>query len=142
FQAEDGIRDKLVTGVQTCALPILTAFAIASYGFLRRTELARIDSMLREQSEIVTQAMTAASAGGSISRADTAQLLGIMHDLRARGLRAWVIDATRRPVFTTAIVQEGEGAAEERRVLGDTLPAALLSEVAALARAHVVGRTI
>ena len=22
FQAEDGIRDKLVTGVQTCALPI------------------------------------------------------------------------------------------------------------------------
>src|SRR2546425_9429581 len=25
FQAEDGIRDKLVTGVQTCALPILRA---------------------------------------------------------------------------------------------------------------------
>src|SRR5205823_11602191 len=25
FQAEDGIRDKLVTGVQTCALPILQA---------------------------------------------------------------------------------------------------------------------
>src|SRR5687767_1275559 len=25
FQAEDGIRDKLVTGVQTCALPICTA---------------------------------------------------------------------------------------------------------------------
>src|SRR5687767_14819814 len=25
FQAEDGIRGKLVTGVQTCALPILSA---------------------------------------------------------------------------------------------------------------------
>src|SRR5207244_9938599 len=25
FQAEDGIRDDLVTGVQTCALPILTS---------------------------------------------------------------------------------------------------------------------
>src|SRR5205823_11034544 len=25
FQAEDGIRDKLVTGVQTCALPIWVA---------------------------------------------------------------------------------------------------------------------
>ena len=24
FQAEDGIRDDLVTGVQTCALPILS----------------------------------------------------------------------------------------------------------------------
>src|SRR2546425_11600055 len=26
FQAEDGIRDKLVTGVQTCALPIYLRF--------------------------------------------------------------------------------------------------------------------
>src|SRR5687767_15655316 len=32
FQAEDGIRDKLVTGVQTCALPIFTA----SYGPVAR----------------------------------------------------------------------------------------------------------
>src|SRR3989441_13015008 len=30
FQAEDGIRDKLVTGVQTCALPILNAVAVMS----------------------------------------------------------------------------------------------------------------
>src|SRR5229473_2761246 len=28
FQAEDGIRDKLVTGVQTCALPIFSQFFI------------------------------------------------------------------------------------------------------------------
>src|SRR2546425_71850 len=28
FQAEDGIRDKLVTGVQTCALPISHAFVL------------------------------------------------------------------------------------------------------------------
>src|SRR2546423_5902305 len=33
FQAEDGIRDKLVTGVQTCALPIL----IRAWGFFRGT---------------------------------------------------------------------------------------------------------
>src|SRR5687767_15188716 len=34
FQAEDGIRDKLVTGVQTCALPIfalLLCFAQAAF---------------------------------------------------------------------------------------------------------------
>src|SRR3989441_8616800 len=30
FQAEDGIRDKLVTGVQTCALPICFAPAITT----------------------------------------------------------------------------------------------------------------
>src|SRR5205823_8496182 len=29
FQAEDGIRDKLVTGVQTCALPIFADSAAA-----------------------------------------------------------------------------------------------------------------
>src|SRR5437667_12888749 len=28
FQAEDGIRDRDVTGVQTCALPILLGFVI------------------------------------------------------------------------------------------------------------------
>src|SRR3989441_8002533 len=30
FQAEDGIRDKLVTGVQTCALPICAGSAALS----------------------------------------------------------------------------------------------------------------
>src|SRR5687767_15601778 len=30
FQAEDGIRDKLVTGVQTCALPIYFVNAIST----------------------------------------------------------------------------------------------------------------
>src|SRR5437867_9914365 len=33
FQAEDGIRDRTVTGVQTCALPISSgAFDIVSHG--------------------------------------------------------------------------------------------------------------
>src|SRR6266496_3207340 len=31
FQAEDGIRDLYVTGVQTCALPISLAFALAPH---------------------------------------------------------------------------------------------------------------
>src|SRR5947208_13716524 len=31
FQAEDGIRDDLVTGVQTCALPISAAIAVEGY---------------------------------------------------------------------------------------------------------------
>ena len=30
FQAEDGIRDTSVTGVQTCALPIYRDFIVAS----------------------------------------------------------------------------------------------------------------
>src|SRR5207245_3434665 len=34
FQAEDGIRDATVTGVQTCALPILSALALGLLSFL------------------------------------------------------------------------------------------------------------
>src|SRR5207247_3178837 len=30
FQAEDGIRDPLVTGVQTCALPIFTNYELGT----------------------------------------------------------------------------------------------------------------
>lgn len=121
---------------------LVTAFALASYGFLRRTELARIDSMLREQSEIVAQAMAAVAEGGSITHADTIRLLGVMHDLRARGLRAWVFDASGQPVLTTAMVHEGEGAAEERRVLGDTLPTAARGATGTEARTRVVQRTV
>src|SRR2546425_4486039 len=42
FQAEDGIRDKLVTGVQTCALPISLDFGNAPFaaGALRWLEVA------------------------------------------------------------------------------------------------------
>src|SRR5207248_8605840 len=45
FQAEDGIRDRTVTGVQTCALPISTAdigrslqAEIPSKGFKQRSD--------------------------------------------------------------------------------------------------------
>src|SRR3712207_7657095 len=34
FQAEDGIRDIGVTGVQTCALPIFTTYSSALYNFM------------------------------------------------------------------------------------------------------------
>src|SRR2546425_3906893 len=37
FQAEDGIRDKLVTGVQTCALPILRRETGAEVAQARRS---------------------------------------------------------------------------------------------------------
>src|SRR5206468_6650000 len=36
FQAEDGIRDLIVTGVQTCALPICLAFSIRDTGGANR----------------------------------------------------------------------------------------------------------
>ena len=38
FQAEDGIRDRLVTGVQTCALPI---FQSASYFYAADKDMSQ-----------------------------------------------------------------------------------------------------
>src|SRR5256886_11594458 len=40
FQAEDGIRDLTVTGVQTCALPICGTAARAPFRWWRRTRRA------------------------------------------------------------------------------------------------------
>src|SRR2546423_10385242 len=44
FQAEDGIRDKLVTGVQTCALPIYDASAGTDSGTTMRRKIARFEA--------------------------------------------------------------------------------------------------
>src|SRR5204863_2888762 len=44
FQAEDGIRDLYVTGVQTCALPIFLGVALEHRG----------ERAAREQAEVVT----------------------------------------------------------------------------------------
>src|SRR5437868_13564310 len=42
FQAEDGIRDRNVTGVQTCALPISTSIRVAAEG--ERIEVGIVDA--------------------------------------------------------------------------------------------------
>src|SRR5205823_8473308 len=40
FQAEDGIRDKLVTGVQTCALPISVEYTSTELKFASLTKIS------------------------------------------------------------------------------------------------------
>src|SRR5207249_6724607 len=63
FQAEDGIRDRNVTGVQTCALPIyLLASATESLNALR-AELAAVEEMkptvvlVRAEADRLSQSM-------------------------------------------------------------------------------------
>src|SRR5699024_11280048 len=49
FQAEDGIRDRNVTGVQTCALPILHAVSLAlGKKFFRKFSVRNHDIHIRE----------------------------------------------------------------------------------------------
>src|SRR5207244_10323321 len=50
FQAEDGIRDDLVTGVQTCALPI--SDILGSYFTFELTQLAGKDAEIVLEGEV------------------------------------------------------------------------------------------
>src|SRR2546421_10059778 len=63
FQAEDGIRDLIVTGVQTCALPILIALKLAAGlvtgAFAGRWRFAG----LHDAMSIVRSALLAGGAG-------------------------------------------------------------------------------
>src|SRR5690606_39879712 len=46
FQAEDGIRDFHVTGVQTCALPIYTIFSIKRFIGRRHDEVTNEEKIV------------------------------------------------------------------------------------------------
>src|SRR2546430_11495814 len=50
FQAEDGIRDLTVTGVQTCALPISPDSAARSFAFHASLKRARFFDRIRRPS--------------------------------------------------------------------------------------------
>src|SRR2546425_10127314 len=51
FQAEDGIRDKLVTGVQTCALPICEASAVCPSRLLPQPRGARLPARWQQRDQ-------------------------------------------------------------------------------------------
>src|SRR5229473_5981358 len=79
FQAEDGIRDKLVTGVQTCALPISVPRLSSKTGAGQpNSEIEQLKQMLADQQRQInelrqalaqqkkeTDSIVAASAGSS-----------------------------------------------------------------------------
>src|SRR5687767_15291001 len=73
FQAEDGIRDKLVTGVQTCALPISDAGYSAGPGQrleqgLRCNQRQRADQQMKD--DVRRHAPTPSSASHRPSRSE------------------------------------------------------------------------
>src|SRR2546430_5627492 len=64
FQAEDGIRDLTVTGVQTCALPIYPA-SIRREGCWRRADSGKIGIGSRGRWPQVEQWLDAGNGGGT-----------------------------------------------------------------------------
>src|SRR5690606_40375565 len=66
FQAEDGIRDFHVTGVQTCALPILTDVALVMANAMSR--LAEERPELRQELESMQQRSLATNHEPPVSK--------------------------------------------------------------------------
>src|SRR5205823_10434010 len=79
FPADDGIRDKLVTGVQTCALPIWAHYALAgvlsSLGS-RAEALAEYQAALDLYDELLRPGP---GAEVEILRARTLHRMGVLH---------------------------------------------------------------
>src|SRR5690348_4799685 len=71
FQAEDGIRDGRVTGVQTCALPIYRALTAGARGYLsKETDRAEICDAITAALEatLVVRLSTAMDGHGTYGR--------------------------------------------------------------------------
>src|SRR4051794_18233224 len=115
FQAEDGIRDGRVTGVQTCALPISAAGRVRARG-VRRGE-HRAPALVDAVGEEVAQA--AVLAGGDAPRAALADVV-VLADRPAdrvggEDLRRWLVGADDRRAEGA---QVGGLAAEVGEVVG------------------------
>src|SRR2546422_10885277 len=103
FQAEDGIRDVAVTGVQTCALPISQG---SIEGRLRRSPhdlLGRMDARWIQQStDRGTLVASAQGVAGLHTERDFQLILGGLNGLRAypvqaiAGRRLWRLNAEQR----------------------------------------------
>lgn len=129
------VRARLTLWYSGLLVLIVVAFAVAGYIYIDRLEHGRIDQMLHEQSEIVVQAIESIkSERAGFDSAAASRLLPTLHDLRARGIRAWIFDDSGTLRVSTSQVEEGEGPEEELSVLGDTIPLALL-------RQHARGRS-
>src|SRR5256885_6112281 len=64
FQAEDGIRDYKVTGVQTCALPILNKQELV------RAKREQILSVARKHGAVSVKLFGSAARGGEVDSSD------------------------------------------------------------------------
>src|SRR5258708_29717860 len=104
FQAEDGIRDDLVTGVQTCALPICD-FSAQLFHHATASVVSRIGGK-GESSAAQIARSNSASASVSLSSAIAAATQPVMNRGFFSGARSF--SSLRAPSTATMFTSEGE----------------------------------
>src|SRR2546425_8731326 len=87
FQAEDGIRDKLVTGVQTCALPISPP---------RRTTWRRLSRAGASSSPAGIRGVSAGQIGRASCRGRGEISGGAVSFKKKKKRRCWRVDVERQ----------------------------------------------
>src|SRR6266404_6455296 len=101
FQAEDGIRDKLVTGVQTCALPISTRSPVRQTR--RRRSSRSWAACRRRRRELCARCSAKLSPGGGSDRMQWSILLGALIAL-ATGSAAVAVPNRLRPDLSARLI--------------------------------------
>src|SRR5688500_20321346 len=106
FQAEDGIRDYKVTGVQTCALPILKSSTNRPAAILSAVLIAMVSTCCRTSGAQRTPGIVQPGAPGESSRTITA-------DKRSEERRVGKECSTRKEQ-STAKAKNNKDATDER----------------------------
>src|SRR5699024_4657147 len=99
FQAEDGIRDRNVTGVQTCALPIYAAFDAPKITSIHG--MASLDMQLREWFRAEELIRKSRSYGSALDAAEAAGVDPLFQDwLRVIASWWWRVDEPQVQSYT------------------------------------------
>src|SRR5438034_16188 len=145
FQAEDGIRDHCVTGVQTCALPISLAAADTLFTTLASTVdtvTLSADSVSDSLTVEVADTIKSSSGGDSLTVALAGRpvVYAITYPATSGPVTLVTNDSTHDLVTTDTVATGASGIAfVQVRLLGAPVPDSVV--VAAIAR-RVVGDTV
>src|SRR5437867_12939736 len=104
FQAEDGIRDRTVTGVQTCALPISAGGTCSSQGSVRRKGQGPEPGVLPVVGRPGSDSFTSSPVWGALTRHGRSEERRVGKECRS----GWGAEHAKKKVEVCSVEGEGE----------------------------------
>src|SRR5205085_4806098 len=108
FQAEDGIRDLTVTGVQTCALPISFAQVYAAHAARRTTHGPHV-RLVEAYGEAVVRGDE--DALGSVREYHVEKFVAVVHVDGVDAVRAYVLKLRKLSLLNHAFARDHDDVA-------------------------------